>query len=271
VNVTNINVTNIDVTTIHYRNREAPGAVTSVSEETFVGARPIGRNRVDVPRERLAEAVVVGTAAPLAPTRVSVLARPTPVLVRRPPQVVFDRRVVVRQAPPPAPVPFSVSEPVMRAQPGRPLDQSAWARLRENMGTPPAGTPVKPAVPANGNEPALRPVRGGLPAPHRPPPAGVLVPNPNPPPANAPPVNAPPAEPPHNPASVTPPNNAPAVTPPRNPVRGGSRPDTTAPHGQLRPDRDKGRPGATNAPPPRKPPPAKPKHGESGDTTKTKP
>lgn len=283
VNVTNINVTNIDVTTIHYRNREAPGGVTSVSEETFVDARPIGRNRVDVPRERLADAVVVGTAAPLAPTRVSVLARPTAGQVPRPPERVFERRVVVKSTPPPAPLPFSVTEPVLRAQPGRPLDQSAWARLRAGMATPPPAAPVKPAVPANGNAPALRPAHSGLPAPHRPPPTGVLVPNPTPPPNNAPavgpprnPANVPPSNnapavgPPRNPANVPPTNNAPVVAPPRNPDRGRARPDTTAPHGQERPDRDKGRPGATNTPPGKKPAP-KPKRGESGDTTKTKP
>jgi len=261
VNVTNINVTNIDVTNVHYRNREAPGAVTSVSEETFVGARPVGRNAVIVPRERLSGAVVVGSAAPLAPTRVSVLAQPGPLRAHRPPETVIERQVVVRTPPPPAPLPFSAKEPVLRTQPGRPLDQSARDQLREGMGTHQPNPPVKPAVPENGTAPELRPVRGGLPAPHRPPPTGVLVPNPEPAAANAPPPAesqpAPPhrrgpppreqnaAPPPAAAAPVTPPpSNAPAGPPPRHQDRGRDHPtpaDTVAP--RVQPPRSNAPPG----------------------------
>jgi uncharacterized protein DUF6600/FecR-like protein len=254
VNVTNIDVTDIDVTNVHYRNREAPGAVTAVSEETFVGARPVGRNAGVVPRERLAGAVVVGMAAPLAPTRVSVLAQPDPVRAHRPPERVVERQVVVRTPPPPEPVPFSTKEPVLRTQPGRPLDQSARDRLREGMGTHEPSVPVKPAVPASGTGPELRPVRGGLPAPHRPPPTGVFVPNPQPPAANAPAADSQPAPsrrrgppprdqnappPPATNAPVTPPpGNTPAGPPPPRQDRGRDHPtpaDTTPPRVQPPP------------------------------------
>jgi len=327
VNMTNINVTNIDVRNVRYRNREAPGAVTSVSEETFVGARPVGRNAVIVPRERLTGAVVIGTAAPLAPTRVSVLAQPGPMRVRRPPETVIDRQVVVKTQPPPARVPFWAAEPALRAQPGRPLDRSVWARLRDSIGSRQPTPAVKPAVPASGSEPELRPVRGGLPVPHRQPPTGVLVPNPETPATNATPAESQPAPPrrrgppprqenaappPATNAPVTPPpSSAPAGPPPRHPDRGRDRPtpadtasprvqpppsdvppgpprnqvrgrdrqaapDTAAPRGQVRPDRDKDRPGAPNdtassKKPPSKRQPPKPRHGEQGDSTKGKP
>jgi hypothetical protein len=288
VNVTNINITNIDVRNVRYRNREAPGAVTSVSEETFVGARPVGRNAGVVPRERLTGSVVIGTAAPLAPTRVSVLAQPGPMRVRRPPETVIDRQVVVKTQPPPARVPFWAAEPALRAQPGRPLDHSIWARLRDSIGSRQPVPPVKPAVPANGSSGELRPVRGGLPAPHQAPPSGVLVPNPQTPPANAPPTETQPSPPRRRgpplreennpPPAATPPVNAPPAppSPPRNQVRGRDRqaaPDTAAPRGLVRSDKDKNRPNDTASskkPPPKRQPP-KPRRGDQSDTTKGKP
>jgi Family of unknown function (DUF6600) len=288
INVTNINVTHFDVTNVHYRNRDVPRAVTSVSEQTFVGARPVGRNAGVVPRERLTDAVVVGMAAPLAPTRVSVLAQPDPMRVRRPPETVIDRQVVVKTQPPPARVPFWAAEPALRAQPGRPLDHSIWERLRDSIGSRQPTPPVKPAVPANGSSGELRPVRGGLPAPHQAPPSGVIVPNPQPPPSDAPATetqpspprrrgpppreenNPPPAaNPPVNalPASPAQPDNGPQRPPPRHEDRGRDHrapPDTVSPRGQSRPDKDKDRPDTTK----RKP---KPRRGEQSDSTKGKP
>ncbi len=284
VDVTNINVTTIDVTNVHYRNRDVPRAVTSVSEQTFVGARPVGPNAVIVPRERLSGAVVVGTAAPLAPTRVSVLAQPGPMRVRRPPQTVIERRVVVKTQPPPAPVPFWAAEPALRAQPGRPLDRSIWARLRDSIGSRQPAPAVKPAVPANGSNAELRPARGGLPAPHQPPPSGVLVPNPQPPTSNAPPAAEAQEQPPRRrgpppredntrpPPAAKPPVNAPPNSAPPPPAshrddRNRDRrapPDTVSPRGQSRPDKDKNRPDASTQK-------RKPRHEEQGDSTKGKP
>jgi hypothetical protein len=244
-----------------------------------------------VPRERLTETVVVGMAAPLAPTRVSVLAQPGPMRVRRPPETVIDRQVVVKTPPPPARVPFWAAEPALRAQPGRPLDRSIWTRLRDSIGSRQPTPPVKPAVPANGSSGELRPVRGGLPAPHQAPPSGVLVPNPQPQPSNAPATETqpspprrrgpPPREENNPPPAANPPVSAPPAppSPPRNQVRGRDRqaaPDTAAPRGPVRPDKDKNRPGAPNdtasskKPPPKRQPP-KPRRGDQSDSTKGKP
>ena len=179
VNVTNINVTNVNVTNISYRNRNAPGAVTVVTQQTFVESRPVGRSVIVVPRERLDQAAVVGGAARVTPNRQSVLGQPAIVAVRRPPEAVTRRAVVVRTTPPAPPVPFTAREQALRAHPGRPLDDSALASLRAR--TPPARAAplVRPAVPATSARaaPALRPAREGLPA-SRPVPASAAAPRP---------------------------------------------------------------------------------------------
>jgi hypothetical protein len=166
VNVTNINVTNVNVTNINYRNRGAPGAVTVVSHETFVQSRPVDRGVIVVPRERLEQARVVGFAARVTPTQQSVLAQPTVVEARRPPERIITREVIVRRQPPPAPVSFAARQQALAAHPGQPLDNATIRTLRTNT---PNATPrpfVRPASPEQRGQrptPELRPAREGLP------------------------------------------------------------------------------------------------------------
>jgi hypothetical protein len=166
VNITNVNVTNInlaDMTNVRYRNREAPGGVTVVTRETFVGARPVRRSLLaNIPRDRLIAAPIAGTAAPFAPTRESVsprYGRP----VRQPPANVVTRRVVVRTTPPPPPVPFSARERALQSRPGRPLDRTTLNTLRGRGPGAEENRYVRPATGGRGTE--LRPVRRGLPEP----------------------------------------------------------------------------------------------------------
>jgi hypothetical protein len=176
VNVTNINVTNVNVTNIKYRNREAPGAVTVVSQETFVHSRPVGKGMVGAALEHLEQARVLGSTARVAPDRHSVMGRPAIMMVRRPPPVAITREVVVRRDPPAPPVPFMVRERALRAHPGRPVDDTTLSTLRRQ--NPPGRTKplVRPAVPVASEDhpiPVLRPTREGLPPPRTlpPPPA----------------------------------------------------------------------------------------------------
>src|SRR5439155_403593 len=110
VNVTNINVTNVNVTNINYRNRRAPDAVTVVSHDAFVQSRPVNRSVIVVARDRLDQARVVGFAARVTPTQQSVLAQPTVVEARRPPERVTTREVIVRRPPPAAPGPLAAPQ-----------------------------------------------------------------------------------------------------------------------------------------------------------------
>ncbi|HYL54977.1 MAG TPA: DUF6600 domain-containing protein [Gemmatimonadales bacterium] len=187
-NVTNINVTNVNVTNINYRNRGAPDAVTVVSHETFVQSRPVDRGVIVVPRERLEQARVVGFAARVTPTRQSVLAQPTVIEARRPPERVTTREVIVRRQPPPAPVPFAAREPALAAHPGRPLDNTTIRTLRTNTPNANPRPFVRPASPEQRGQrptPELRPAREGLP-PSRTVPPTVATPAPAPSPAPAP-------------------------------------------------------------------------------------
>src|SRR2546425_2050303 len=175
VNVTNINVTNVNVTNINYRNRRERDGVTVVSHETFVESRPVNREVIVVPRDRLDQARVVGATPRLAPGRRSVLGQPAIIETRQPPMHVMTRQVVVQRQPPPPPVPFAAREQALRARPGRPLDDQTIATLRARTPSTNPRPLVRSAAPAPARTerpaPALRPAREGLPPPRTVPPS----------------------------------------------------------------------------------------------------
>jgi hypothetical protein len=105
------NVTNVNVTRITYVNRTVPGAVTAVSQETFVRSQPVERATVAVTREQIQSApVVAGTV--IAPQRVSVTG--TAVARVQPPPQAVSRQVLVRNTPPPPPRAFAAPSDVAR-------------------------------------------------------------------------------------------------------------------------------------------------------------
>ena len=114
VNVTNtvVNVTKVtnvyntyitknttNITQINYINRRAPNAVTAVSRETFVNARPVAKNIVRVSDRDIAEAPLTH-AAPVVPVKASVLGAGTP--VKNPPPQIVNRPVIARKVPMPS-------------------------------------------------------------------------------------------------------------------------------------------------------------------------
>lgn len=133
VNITNTNIANVNiynnVTNVRYVNQTAPGAVTAVSRETFVNARPVGRAAMPVDPASLQNAQVIRNAA-YAPSRESVLGRSAGSSAVRPPESVLNRAVVARRPPPPAPVPFQQRQQALSANPGEPLDRAAMSRIR---------------------------------------------------------------------------------------------------------------------------------------------
>jgi hypothetical protein len=246
INITTVNVTTITLgTNINYRNRAAPGGVTVVTRETFVGAQPVNRSLIVVPPDRLNSAPVVGTTAPFAPTRTSVLNQ-SGGPARRQPTANAARRVVVRAAPPPPPVPFAVRERALQQQPGRPLDQATVTTLRGRTPT----TDNRVARPATeGGGAALRPARPGLREARPATPAA----RPTQPPRAAPQSEARPPVAPQRPVERVP---APALpTPPRIPAE---QPQPTRPAAPPQPQDRGQRPGAGRQQPEPRPPVAQP-------------
>ncbi len=155
VNVTNtivnrttvINVyQNRSVKNVTFVNRAAPNGVTVVQHDTFVGARPVMRNMIQVPPGELAAAPVVREIS-ATPERASVVgagSRNAP----HPPASVANRPVVVSRTPPPEPNHFAPiqNQPANRP-PSRPERSVGTARsaAAAQSGQPPDRPIVKPA------------------------------------------------------------------------------------------------------------------------------
>ncbi|MGB0036955.1 MAG: DUF6600 domain-containing protein [Candidatus Acidiferrales bacterium] len=194
------------VTNIAYTHQNVAGAVTVVSRETFVSARPVGREIVRVSPEQIRTARAV-EEPPLAPTRSSYISATARVTVARP-AVAFNQRPVVAKINPR--VPASRERVPQYTNDRRPFNQEP----------PPAARGEKPQPPPRVNEapPPARvehvnpPPRGENPQP----PARV---NEAPPPARVEHVNPPPPQP----------NNA------DRPARAENPPPPAQPHSVVKP------------------------------------
>ncbi|MBZ5661631.1 MAG: hypothetical protein LAO08_14595 [Acidobacteriia bacterium] len=160
VNITNttvnvVNVTNIynnrDASRITYMHRENAGAVTVVSRDTFVNARPVGGAAVRVDPRQLHDAEVQRGVS-VAPVRQSVVGSGVIATVR-PPQAVMNRQVVVKQAPAPPPVSFQKRQQVLAAQPGSAPTQQQLDRIRAQQVQPEPAVKVAPPSQPNANQP----------------------------------------------------------------------------------------------------------------------
>jgi hypothetical protein len=189
-NTTIINNNTTNVTRINYVNQRAPGAVTAVSHETFVNARPVSRNLQTVNEREIAEAPVTHQLA-VEPSRQSMMGAGAPARVA-PPRQVQARQVVATRTPPAGPTSFErpaanvrtetpgPAQPVNRGEtnvprpnePGRqnePMPQNQaqrpseqpQARPQENANNVPrpGNEGGRPSMPANNGQPAAeRPV-----------------------------------------------------------------------------------------------------------------
>jgi hypothetical protein len=175
INVSNTTVTNIYITNvynhnvrdIHYVNRNAPGAITAVSQSTFTTAQSVGRNAVRLSRNELSGATESTTAPAITPTRQSVLgAGATGARIRRPPPALQNRQVLAKTTPPPAPVPFAAQQQAIQAHGGRPIARSEL----KSLGVYAPGAQVRLIVPAAGGE-----SRSGMNRAARPEPAAAAI------------------------------------------------------------------------------------------------
>ena len=152
-NVYNNYTVNNNVTRITYVNQTAPNAVTAVSHETFVNARPVARNVVRVPEREIAQAPVARSVA-IQPVRQSEIGAGRPSAA--PPRAVVSRQVVAIRAPSPPPTPLEKRADPLVARPVTPRPGASSGNIRPepgNVRTQPAERP-EASVP---RQPAERP------------------------------------------------------------------------------------------------------------------
>jgi hypothetical protein len=104
VNVTNV-YNNVNVTNVKYMHQNNAAAVTAVSHDTFVNARPVGAATVHVNAQQMQTAEVQRNFT-VAPVRTSVVGGGAVATVK-PPEAVMRRQVVAKETPAPPRVPFS--------------------------------------------------------------------------------------------------------------------------------------------------------------------
>src|SRR6266566_2010560 len=158
VNVTNV-YNNVNVHNVTYMHQTNVGAVTAVSHETFVNARPVGAATVRV-NERQLRAAEVQRGVAVAPVRQSIVGAGGSAAVR-PSEAVMRRQVVVKESPAAPRVSYERQQQVLSAQPGhvptpQQMDQLRGSQARQQA---PAGkfTPFD-----RGNQNTSQPV--GVPA-----------------------------------------------------------------------------------------------------------
>jgi uncharacterized protein DUF6600 len=149
----NTTVINNNLTKIVYVNQRAPNAVTAVSRDTFVNARPVARNVVQVSQRDIEQAPVTRVTG-VEPVKTSVMGSGR-VTRFAPPAAVATRQVVAQRPPAPPTVPFAQRQDPLVARGPRPVAPPAASQEpRPNQPGMNAGQPTPPhPMPPN-------PVRG---------------------------------------------------------------------------------------------------------------
>ena len=107
----------INVGRVNYANRTVAGAVTAVPSTVFVNAQPVRPAAIRLDRKAVTTGEIT-RVAPIAPSARSVIGA-AKAAEARPSREAFDRRVFVRNAPPPSERPFAVREQQLQKTPGR--------------------------------------------------------------------------------------------------------------------------------------------------------
>ena len=113
----NVTVNNVNVNKITYMHQNNVNAVTAVSRDTFVNARPVAAAAVHVNAQQL-QAAQVQHNFNVAPVQKSIVGA-APAATVRPPQAVMQRQVVVKQTP------AALRTPASANAQGRPTFQPA--------------------------------------------------------------------------------------------------------------------------------------------------
>jgi hypothetical protein len=148
VNVNNTVVNNTTITNVYnnyssgtinvnqgnYANRNAEHAVTVVPSTVFVNAQPVARAAIRVDRKKLSTGETM-RIAPIAPSERSVIGAGKAAKAR-PAKDVYDRQVVVHNAPPPAELPFAKRKQQLQKNPGQPLSASTTGTAQAKSSKP---------------------------------------------------------------------------------------------------------------------------------------
>ena len=170
-----------NVNKIVYVNQRAPNAVTAVSRDTFVNARPVARNVMQVSPRDIEQAPVTRMTG-VEPAKTSVLGSGR-VTRFAPPAAVATRQVVAQRPPAPPTVPFAQRQDPLVARGPRPVAPPTPSQPEPmHQMQPNAGRP-EPVVPRP-NQPGMNPA--GQPVPHPMPPNPVRVPTEAPQPGQTP-------------------------------------------------------------------------------------
>jgi hypothetical protein len=140
----NTTVINNNLTKIVYVNQRAPNGVTAVSRDTFVNARPVARNVVQVSQRDIEQAPVTRVTG-VEPVKTSVMGSGR-VTRFAPPASVATRQVVAQRPPAPPTVPFAQRQDPLVARGPRPVAPPATSQEpRPNQpGMSAAGQPTPP-------------------------------------------------------------------------------------------------------------------------------
>jgi hypothetical protein len=140
VNVTNVynNVTvnNVTVNKVTYMHQNNVNAVTAVSHDTFVNARPVGAATVRVNAQQIQSAEVQRNFA-VAPVQRSVVGAGV-IATAKPPAAVMQRQVVAKETPAPPRASFNSSGATQPGRSFRPTGVSPQPGQRQIQSQPPA-------------------------------------------------------------------------------------------------------------------------------------
>ena len=141
-NVYNVYRTRTTINQITYVNRNRPGAVTAVSQETFVNARPIARNLMRISDNDIRQARI-DRRVEARPVRTSVVGPAAPARVT-PPASIVNRQVVATRKPMPVGTAMRNTAPEVNVRTATPANPRP---LSPPAGQAPHGT-ARPAWPA---------------------------------------------------------------------------------------------------------------------------
>ena len=275
-NITARTIETFNPSQVVYANRGAPQGVTFVPRDVFVQSRPAGAAFLSLSAADITRAPLMGMTAKAVPQRESIIAKPTasrpPVPQPQPGRM--SGRVYSRVAPPPAQVPFAQQQPMLRANPGQPVDPAVLSGIQRRQQPVSRVTIVNPATLTTLKKPPVLRNAPPTPAPAGPQPVTRQTPGSQPRPVTPAPNSQQPVArqaPGSQPRPVTPaPNSQQPVT--RQAPGSQPRPVTPAPNSQQRTTAPaavvKERPTVT-APPPGKQPAVSTPGGQRGSAAAT--